>query len=120
MSTSDARECAPEGAGPLSLHLDERDRSATVTLQCPGLPEDAPDEWREQGFNAYVASTTYRAVDDVAITGWTHVPLSRWTVEAHPDPRRVTITLSGDDQHITFSADGDVRTTRRGLRTGSF
>jgi hypothetical protein len=120
MSTSDAPQSVPAGAGPLSLHLDERERSATVTLQRPGLPDDAPDEWREQGFNAHVTSTTYRAIDDVAITGWTHVPLTHWTIEAHPDPRRVTVTLSGEDQQVTFSADSDVRTTRRGLRTGSF
>ncbi|MBD0735726.1 hypothetical protein [Streptomyces sp. CBMA29] len=121
MSISDLQDhaLALTEARPISLHLDERDRSATVTVRRPGLPDDAPDGWRERGFNAHETSTTYRDIDDVTITGWTHTPMTRWTTAPGPHPGRVTVTLSGSDQHVTFSADHDVRTARRGFLSGA-
>jgi len=111
----------PTGARwPLCLHLDERDRSATVLVQYAGLPDDAPEEWRERGFNSYETATTYRAIDDLVITGWTHTPLTRWTSVPQRATGRITVTLAGDDQHVVFSADGDVHVLRKGLLTGSW
>lgn len=120
MITSDPPRTDLAGAGPLSVHLDERDRSATLTLQRPGLPAGAPREWRDRGCNSHETSTTYVDIADVTVDGWSHRPLDHWSVTGHPDPARVTVTLTGPAQHLTFHAHRTPVTRTRGLLTGSF
>ena len=122
-NASDGGRPGLAGAGPVSVHFDERDRSAGVTVQRTGLPDDAPDAWQQRGCNAYETVVTYRDIDDVAVAGWTHVPLEEWALAEQSDastgPARIAVTLSGPGQCVSFTADPDVRTWRRGLRTGS-
>ncbi|KAB8168507.1 hypothetical protein FH609_008930 [Streptomyces sp. 3MP-14] len=105
--------------GITSVHLDERDRSVVVSARHPGLPEDAPAEWREQGFDSYEEQTVYGAVERLEVRGWSHLPVTDWKLEELPDARRA-VTLTGPGTSIRFTAAAPPARHRRGLRTGAF
>jgi hypothetical protein len=108
-----------EGLGITSIHIDERNRSVTVTSRHEGLPDDAPTEWRDQGFNSYEQTVVYTTVDGLDIDGWDYHPATTWTSTVLPDSR-IAVTLTGPGTSVLFHADAPPHHTRRGLLSGAF
>jgi hypothetical protein len=108
-----------EDLGITSIHIDERNRSVTITSRHEGLPNDAPAEWRERGFNSYEQTVVYSTVDGLDIDGWDYRPATTWTSTNLPDSR-IAVTLTGPGTSVLFHADALPRHSRQGLLSGAF
>lgn len=112
-------DTALEDPGTTSVHIDERDRSVTITSRHEGLPEDAPAQWREQGYNSYEQTVMYTSVDGLDIEGWNYLPVTTWNSTDLPG-NRIAVALTGEDTSVRFHADATLQRRRRGLLSGAF
>lgn len=95
------------------VHLDERERSATLGFTAPRVPAGAVDAWRERGHDALEFFLVLTGVRDLAADGWSHEPVTSVDLDGG------TARLAGARHRITFGYDTVRAEGLRGYRAGS-
>ncbi|MFI6850590.1 immunity 50 family protein [Kitasatospora sp. NBC_00085] len=97
-----------------TVHLDEREASATLRFFAFGVPAGAAAAWEEAGHNAVTFSLLCTGVRNLVVDGWSTDPLTGIALTAD------SVELSGSGKRMTFDAATITATAPTGSRAGGF